>query len=643
MVGCPAPFPLHCKHRCQNPTLSKEGSNAKLVYSSLFPSALSKPDISENIQHFNGALRTINQVFTTTKTQKHTRLKAYKVLARPVLMYGSEAWPVRNSDVQRLTTAEMRFLRRTAGYSLLDHKRNELITKELKITPIYEHLNHYRQKWLNHVNRMDRSRLPTQILRYIPHGRRSLGRPLKRWTETVVVITEDVQNVHLLLEYRPHIDVSLTCEHDPKLQDYCECPQNIPQFDSEGIPNQAPETNKPMILNGPTSRNREGSDQAYEVIVLYGCESSTLTLREERRLRVFENKVLRKIFVAKRDEITGERRKLHNAELHALYSSPDIIRNIKSRRLRWAGHVARMGESRNAYRVLVGRPEGKRPLWRPRRRWEDNIKMYVFEGVSAIRPVLHSPGLPIPTPPDDITLTEVIQSVPDVQTELQNDPDFVEDDTINEPNFLTQEDLNDLVRDLGLSKSMSRITRLKIERLEAAAGNIKCSSVARLNTLYRFMTFYTITLTIPSCPLVPTLHSCHNPDDLRNYAVKLTGFLEFGKDAATLPPRGFDGHLSILLNEGCDWLLNKEDKISVTVRKTFIYDNQLVREGQGPMAGLYESGNEPADSLKVIGNSFKTEDLRRRSSHLASTSRTNCTFKRIDRNVEVLCVSRDNG
>ncbi|KAJ4447248.1 hypothetical protein ANN_09252 [Periplaneta americana] len=73
----------------------------------------------------------------------------------------------------------------------------------------------------------------------------------------VVVITEDVQNVHLLLEYRPHIDVSLTCEHDPKLQEYCVCRQNMPQFDSEGIPNQAPETNKPMILNGPTSRNRE--------------------------------------------------------------------------------------------------------------------------------------------------------------------------------------------------------------------------------------------------------------------------------------------------------------------------------------------------------------------------------------------------
>ncbi|KAJ4451751.1 hypothetical protein ANN_03222 [Periplaneta americana] len=101
--------------------------------------------------------------------------------------------------------------------------------------------------------------------------------------------------------------------------------------------------------------------------------------KKEQRLRVFENKVLRKIFGAKRDEVTGEWRKLHNAELHALYSSPDIIRNIKSICLRWAGHVAVMGESRNAYRVLVGRPEGKRSLGRPRRRWEDNIKMDLRE------------------------------------------------------------------------------------------------------------------------------------------------------------------------------------------------------------------------------------------------------------------------
>jgi hypothetical protein len=89
--------------------------------------------------------------------------------------------------------------------------------------------------------------------------------------------------------------------------------------------------------------------------------------------------VLRRIFGPTRDEVTGEWRKLHNRELHNLYSSPDIIRQIKSRRMRWAGHVARMGEGRNLYRVLVGKPEGKRPLGRPRRRWEDGIRMDLEE------------------------------------------------------------------------------------------------------------------------------------------------------------------------------------------------------------------------------------------------------------------------
>jgi hypothetical protein len=102
-------------------------------------------------------------------------------------------------------------------------------------------------------------------------------------------------------------------------------------------------------------------------------------LREECRLRVFENKVLRRIFGPKRDEETGEWRRLHNKELYALYSSPDIIRVMKSRRLRWVGHVARMGERRSTYRALVGKPEGWRQLGRPRRRWEDNIKMDLRE------------------------------------------------------------------------------------------------------------------------------------------------------------------------------------------------------------------------------------------------------------------------
>jgi hypothetical protein len=111
------------------------------------------------------------------------------------------------------------------------------------------------------------------------------------------------------------------------------------------------------------------------LVVLYGCETWSPTLREAHRLRVFVNRVLRRLFGPKRGEVTGDWRKLHNEELHKLYSSLNIIRMIKSRRLRWAGHVARMREKRNPYRILVGKPEGKRPLGRPRCRWVDNIKI----------------------------------------------------------------------------------------------------------------------------------------------------------------------------------------------------------------------------------------------------------------------------
>jgi transcription termination factor 2 len=101
-------------------------------------------------------------------------------------------------------------------------------------------------------------------------------------------------------------------------------------------------------------------------------------LGEEHRLRVFENSVLRRIFGPKREE-DGSWRKLHNDELHSPYSSPNIVREIISRRMRWAGHVARIGEGRGVYRVLVGRPEGKSPLGRPRRRWKYNIKLELWE------------------------------------------------------------------------------------------------------------------------------------------------------------------------------------------------------------------------------------------------------------------------
>jgi hypothetical protein len=115
-------------------------------------------------------------------------------------------------------------------------------------------------------------------------------------------------------------------------------------------------------------------------VILYGCDTWSLTLREEHRLRVFENRVLRRILGPKRDEVTEEWRKLYNEELNDLYPSQNIFWVIKSRRMRWAGKVVRRGEGRGVYRVWVGKSEGKRPPGRPRHRWEDNIKMDLQEG-----------------------------------------------------------------------------------------------------------------------------------------------------------------------------------------------------------------------------------------------------------------------
>ena len=107
-------------------------------------------------------------------------------------------------------------------------------------------------------------------------------------------------------------------------------------------------------------------------VVLYGSETWSITLKEEYRLSIFEKRILRRIFGPRRDG-NGEWRRLHNEELHSLYRSPNIVRAIKPRRLRWAGHVARMEEGRGAFKILTGKPTGQRLLGRPRRRWEGNI------------------------------------------------------------------------------------------------------------------------------------------------------------------------------------------------------------------------------------------------------------------------------
>jgi hypothetical protein len=115
------------------------------------------------------------------------------------------------------------------------------------------------------------------------------------------------------------------------------------------------------------------------LVVSYGCETWSFILREDSRVRVFENRVLRRIVRPNSDEVMAEWRRLHSEEIHKLYSSPNIIRHINAWRKRWVGHVARMGEGRKMYKVLVGKPEEKRPLGRPRRRWEDGISMDLKE------------------------------------------------------------------------------------------------------------------------------------------------------------------------------------------------------------------------------------------------------------------------
>jgi hypothetical protein len=142
-------------------------------------------DISTKILNYNRAMGIISQIFKPSLVQKHTRIKIYKTLAGPILTYGSEAWTICKSDRTRITANEMKFLRRTAGYIKSHNKRNTEILRELKINSVLEHIDQYRNNWKQHVQRMDRSRIPRQMMACRPKGKRSLGRPLERWRETV--------------------------------------------------------------------------------------------------------------------------------------------------------------------------------------------------------------------------------------------------------------------------------------------------------------------------------------------------------------------------------------------------------------------------------------------------------------------------
>jgi Holliday junction resolvase RusA-like endonuclease len=126
----------------------------------------------------------LSNVFRPQKVLKKTRIKLYKTLALPVLLYGSETWTIKARDPSRITAAEMKYMRRTAGYIWTDYKSNIQIAKELKITPILDKLLEYKRNWIQHVNRMPRNRLPRIMKHYYPTGRRNHDRPLKRLLDT---------------------------------------------------------------------------------------------------------------------------------------------------------------------------------------------------------------------------------------------------------------------------------------------------------------------------------------------------------------------------------------------------------------------------------------------------------------------------
>ncbi|KAJ4433350.1 hypothetical protein ANN_15609 [Periplaneta americana] len=240
------------------------------------------------------------------------------------------AWTLRKKDESRITANEMKFMRYTAGYMKCDHKRNEDVIEELQLEPVINHVKHYQNNWINHLHCMHRDRIPKVMLHYRPNGKRSPGRPKKRWIENSTI--------------PPYRTVAVGKQRETVTEN-----THCTPLDSRVV----------VSLSSTTYSKSCHSDVSSSPI--RQAENTALPLRKSAR--------------SLSAVCAGEWRKLHNTELHALYSSPDIIRNIKSRRLRWAGHVARMDESRNAYRVLVGRPERKRPLGRPRRRWEVNIKM----------------------------------------------------------------------------------------------------------------------------------------------------------------------------------------------------------------------------------------------------------------------------
>jgi hypothetical protein len=175
--------PIRSKVCINNKTLKQQNTFIYLGYNISYEG---EKGLYIKASNFVKVLGIINQIFKPSLVSRHTTIRIYKTLARLVLSCGSEAWTIRRTDERRLISAEMRFLRWTAGYTRWDHKRSEDILTELQISQITEFIYQYRTNWKEHVDSMSSDGIPKMILKYQPKGKRNLGRPLKRWKDSVL-------------------------------------------------------------------------------------------------------------------------------------------------------------------------------------------------------------------------------------------------------------------------------------------------------------------------------------------------------------------------------------------------------------------------------------------------------------------------